>query len=185
MSELRQQLEASVALLNTQSITQELSKEAEAAKALMANVRDVLAGDEDAIEDAIEGETNFKEACARAVARLAEIDALTDAIKAQRDSLDVRFKRLEQQGDNIRAALVAAMETAELAKLELAQATISRKAVAPKLTVTDEQAIPTHYFKRADPKLDRVALLSALKDKQIIPGAELSNGGETLAVRYR
>ena len=119
------------------SIKHELTKEAEAARALLANVRDVLAGDDDAIEDAIEGETNFKEACAKAVERLAEIDALTDAIKVQRDSLEVRFKRLEQQGDNIRAALLAAMETAEVAKLELAQATITRKAVPPKVFVTD------------------------------------------------
>lgn len=163
----------------------ELTRAAEAAKALIINVREVLAGDDEAIEDAIEGETNFKEAAARAVARLAEIDALAEAIKTQKDNLSARARRLDVQSDTIRAALVLAMSTADLTKLELPQATLSRKPTPPSIVVTDESAVPSTWWTRPDPTLDKRALLAALKDGQTIPGAELSNGGETISIRFK
>lgn len=166
-------------------ITAELSKEAEAARVLLLNVREVLANDEDAVEDAIEGETNFKEAAARAITRLAEIDALAEAISIQTKNLSARLSRLEAQGDSIRAALTSAMGIMEVTKLELAQATISRRPTAPKVIVTDETAVPSQFWKRADPTLDKRALLAGLKDGLRVPGAELSNGGETLSVRWK
>ena len=166
-------------------IETELAREADAARALTLSVRELLAGDDDAIEDAIEGETNFKEAVAHAVARLAEIDALTDAIKTQRDNLAARAKRLDVQSGSIRAALIMAMETAGLTKLELAQATLSRKPLPSGLAVNDEASIPSEWWKRADPTLDKRALLSALKDGATIPGVALSNGGETIAIRFK
>lgn len=166
-------------------VTQTLTREADAARILLLNVRDVLAGDEDAIEDAIEGETNFKEAAAKAVERLAEIDAILDAIKTQRSNLAARAERLDAQSESIRAALVSAMATADLVKLELAQATLSRKPTPPKVIVTDETAIPAAYWKRADPKLDLRSIGSDLKSGNAVPGAEMSNGGETVAVRWR
>lgn len=166
-------------------ITAEISREAEAARVLLLNVRELLANDEDAIEDAIEGETNFKEAAARAVTRLAEIDALAEAISIQTKNLSTRLHRLEAQGDSIRAALTSAMGLLEITKLELAQATISLKPTAPKVIVTDETAIHSQFWKRSDPTLDKRALMAALKDGLKVPGAELSNGGETLAVRWK
>lgn len=162
-----------------------LTREAEAARILLLNVRDVLAGDDDAVEDAIEGETNFKEAAGRAVERLAAIDALREAIKTQRNNLAARAERLEAQSESIRAALVSAMATADLAKLELAQATITRKATPPKVIVIDETALPADYWKRAEPKLDLKRLGEVLKAGHQVAGAEMTNGGETLQVRYR
>lgn len=167
------------------TINQMLAEEAEAARVLLLNLRDVLAGDDDATEDAIEGETSFKDAAVKAVERLAEIDAMQDAIKSQRDNLAARAQRLDAQAGSIRAALVSALATANLSKLELPLATLSRKPTPPKAVPIDEAAIPTRFFKRADPKLDLRALLQALKDGETVPGAELSNGGETIAIRWR
>lgn len=166
-------------------ITAEVNREAEAARVLLLNVREVLANDEDAVEDAIEGETNFKEAAAKAITRLAEIDALADAITIQKNNLSARLARLEAQGDSIRAALVSAMGVLDLTKLEVAQATISRRPTPPKVVITDETAVPSQFWKRADPTLDKRALLAGLKDGLKVPGAELSNGGETLSVRFK
>jgi len=165
------------------NITHNLSREAEAARALLLNIKDVIGDDEDAAADAIEGETSFKEACAAAVERLAELDAHDAAISAQIEKMRARRARLEGQADGIRAALSAAMAHAELKKLELPTATLSRRPVAPGVVVTDEAEIPSEFWKRGDPKLDRKALLAALKDGQTIAGAALSNGGETISVR--
>lgn len=167
------------------TIVHDLSAEAEAARALLANVKDILAGDDDAIGDAIEGETNLKEAMARAVERMAEIDALAEAIKTQRDNLAARASRLEAQGEAIRAALQSAMAAAEMARLELAAATLSRRKVPPKVVVEDETKIPSFYWKRADPKLDLAALKNDMKNGTKVPGAAMGDPSETISIRWR
>jgi len=165
------------------NVTHNLSREAEAARALLLNIKDVIGDDDDAAADAIEGETNFKEACAAAVARLAELDTHDAAISAHIETVRARRERLAKQADCIRAALAAALTQADIRKLELPTATLSRRPVAAGLVVTDEAEIPSEFWKRGDPKLDRKALLAALKNGQTIAGAGLSNGGETISVR--
>ena len=98
-------------------IAHTLNREAEAARTLLLNIRDVIGDDEQAKQDAIEGETNFKEACGSALSRLAEIDALSEAIAGQTKKLAARHERLQAQSEAIRAALGAAMETAGVARL--------------------------------------------------------------------
>lgn len=163
-------------------VVRELTREAEAARTLLLNIRDVIGDDEQAAADAVEGETSFNEACASAVARLAELDTHDAALSAHIETLRARGHRFKKQADGIRAALAAALAQADIKKLELPAATLSRRPVAPSVIVTDEASIPSDFWKRGEPKLDRKALLAALKDKQDIPGATLSNGGETLAI---
>jgi hypothetical protein len=46
--------------------------------------------------------------------------------------------------------------------------------------------VPAGFWRRGDPKLDKKALLDALKalpKGEHIPGAELSNGGATIQIR--
>jgi hypothetical protein len=76
-----------------------------------------------------------------------------------------------------------AMSMAELAKLELPQATLSRKRTPPKAIVTSEVDLPARFYVEQNPKLDKKAVLDALKAGEKIPGAELSNGGESLQLR--
>lgn len=161
----------------------EIQNEAEAAAALLANIRDVIADDDEAVQDAIEGETNLKEVIGAAVARIAEIDALSDAIKAQADKLKARRDRLDNQADLLRAAIANAMQTAEVDRLELPAATLTIKATAPKAVITDEAAIPSRFFVPQDPKLSLKAVGDALKAGEQVPGATLSNGGSTLQIR--
>tara|TARA_R110000868_G_C10823881_1_gene758835 strand:+ start:717 stop:1223 length:507 start_codon:yes stop_codon:yes gene_type:complete len=165
------------------SLTETLSREAEAARSLLANIRDVIGDDEDAAADAVEGQTGFKEAVIRVTERLAEIEAIAEAIATRRERLGARSARLTAQSEAIRTALSAALDHAGVKRIELPSATISLKATPPKIIVTDEAAIPTEFWKRGDPKLDRGSLLKALKDEREIPGAALSNGGITIQIR--
>jgi hypothetical protein len=161
----------------------EIRNEAEAVTSLLANIRDVIADDDEAREDAIEGETNFKEAIAAAVSRVAEIDALSEAIKAQSDKLRSRRDRLEIQAELLRAAITSAMQTAEIDKIELPSHTLTIKATPAKAVITDEAEIPSKFFVPQDPKLSLKAVGDALKAGETIPGATLSNGGSTLQIR--
>jgi hypothetical protein len=68
-------------------------------------------------------------------------------------------------------------------KIETDVGTVSLSKVQPKVIVTDEAVIPVTFWKASDPTLDRMALAEALKAGTQIPGAEMSNGGQTVIIR--
>lgn len=166
-------------------VSRELHIQGEAARALLLNIKDVVEDDAEMIETAVEGETNLKEAISAAVDRILELDAHEEAIELQIKALSERKERFAHQSERIKAAIHVAMGQAELRKLELPQATLGVRAVPPKAEITDESLIPSKYWKAQDPKLDRKAVLDALKAKEAIPGATLSNGSETLSLRVK
>ncbi len=77
------------------------------------------------------------------------------------------------------------MERAEIPRLREADFTLSLRATPASLLVDDEAQIPDHYFVPQPPKLDRRALLDALKSGTSIPGASLSEPGRSLTVRTK
>ena len=164
-------------------VSRRLIVEGDAAKALLANIRDVIGDDEDMVLTAVEGETSLIETIKQAVDRMAERDSHSETLNIQIKTLSERKSRFENQHDRVKAAVCVAMQHAELRKLELPTATLSIKAVPPKAEIIDEALVPSKFWKPQDPKLDKKALLDALKAKEDVPGAMLSNGGETLAIK--
>lgn len=165
------------------NIVRTLNAEAEAAQSLLANIRDVIGEDEEMSLAAVEGETNLVEVIKAAVDRINELEGFGASIANHTKELAERRGRFERQAEMLRQAVVVAMGMADIKKLELPTATLSRKAIPPKAEIVSEADIPSKFWKPADPKLDRKALLEALKAKEAVPGAALSNGGETLAIR--
>lgn len=165
------------------NITAELREQGEAARNLILNIRDIISEDEEMLVTAIEGETDLKEVISQAVDRIAEVNAHQEALEARITDLRKRRDRFEGQAERIKAAIHLAMSQAEQRKMELPQATLSLRAVPPKAEIVDESLIPSKYWKPQDPKLDKKAVLDALKAKEDVPGATLSNGGETLSIR--
>jgi hypothetical protein len=166
--------------------TERLRRETEAARALLADLYPILENDDAMRRDVVEGETNMHDAIRQAIARIVEIRALVEGINATLRILGERGNRLEDQEERIRAAMLTAMEVAGLPKLETPLGTVSRRAVPPSVLVTDEAVIPAAYWNPQPPKLARATLLAALKalrPGEHIPGAELSNGGATIALK--
>lgn len=164
-------------------ISRELHQQGEAARNLLLNIRDVIGDDEELIATAVEGETNLTEAISSAVDRIAELNAHQEVLDLRIKALQERRDRFDVQAARIKAAIHVAMGQGELRKIELPQATISLRAVPPKAEIIDEAEIPSKFWKEQDPKLDRKAVLDALKAKETVPGAQLSNGGETISIR--
>lgn len=164
-------------------VSHQLAVETQKARDLLADMRDLLGEDEDLIASTIEGETNLNEAMTAALKRIAELDGMLSALEAMAENIKARSERLSQQHSNLRSLLCVAMEAAGKKKLESPLATASLRAVPPKAEIIDEAAIPAKFWKAQDPKLDRRAVLDALKAKEAIPGAVLSNGGVTISVR--
>jgi len=98
-----------------------------------------------------------------------------DALKSRKDRLKLRKEALRKLMHRI-------MSAAGLRKVHLPEATLSVRAVPPSVIVADEGAIPAAYLKTTV-AVDKAALAEALKSGKRIPGAMLSNGGETLSVR--
>lgn len=166
-------------------ISRELHIQGEAARNLLLNIKDVVEDDAELIETAIEGETSLKEAISAAVDRILELDAYEEAIAAQVKALSERKERFAHQSERIKSAIHVAMGQAELRKMELAVATLGVRAVPAKCEILDESMIPSKFWKAQEPKLDKKAVLDALKAKEDVPGAVLSNGGETLSLRVK
>jgi hypothetical protein len=165
--------------------TMDAEKAIQAARDIIADLG-VLAEDDDQLRlDTIEGETPLFDILAQIIRANEEDAILIDGIKARMDELRTRDGRLKRRVEMRRALLLKALTIADVQSIELPTATISRKALPAQAVVIDEASIPPVYFVRADPKLDKRALLADLRSGEIIEGATLSNGGEAVQIRSK
>lgn len=135
--------------------------------------------------DTLEGETELHEALLLVADRIMDLQSQATGVKSRIEDMTARKDRLEKSAETLRTVILQAMDTAGLKTVPGGCVTLSLRETAPKLIVSDEAAIPSDYWIPQPPKLDRKTLLAALKDKQDTPGAELSNGGISLAMRVK
>ena len=96
-----------------------------------------------------------------------------------------RLTRLELRGEKKRQLALDAMSEAGLRKLEQPDFTASVRAGSPALLVMSESDIPHAYWVPQPPRLDRQALLTAMKRGGDIPGVQLGNPKPVLTVRTK
>ena len=142
-------------------------------------------GDDDAdlIRDMIEGETSLRDMIAMTASEIVKDIGAIDGLDATIKRLKDRKDRIEKRISMSKTACLTAMQIAEISKLETHVATISRKSVPPSPVILEEGKIPSEFWKPQDPKLDKKAVLDALKAGKDVPGAQLSNGSETIQFR--
>lgn len=184
---------------HTRTPEERLAAEAEAVKLL----KRALANDtEDAelFRDMVEGETSFFEMIDAIYEHIQQDDELLTGIKARKDALDARRKRIEERKGFRRAKIeMALMVYGE--KIERPEATFSLRQNPPSVVISDEEAIPAKYWKPGAPVLDKALLLADLKERQsafeaelekpeaerrapdAIPGATLNNAPQSLTIR--
>jgi hypothetical protein len=158
--------------------------ETEAAKRLRSRLLE-LTDDEDTTRDTIEGETNLHEAIRAVLLSIEEDQALVDGIDARMADLTARCSRIALRIEAKRGLIEEAMQAGEIKKLETDIATVSLRAIPPKLIITDEAQIPQNYLIPQPPKIDKASVKDALANSTPVPGAELSNGGVGLTIRRK
>ena len=160
-----------------------LHREIEAADVLRQTLREIAGDDDDAIRDTIEGATSLREMIAMVAADIVTdgglVRGLTEVIKAMGERRDRIEKRIAMR----RVAVMTGMESAGIKTLETPAGTLTIKAVPPSALILDEAAVPSEFWIPQDPKIDKKAILAALKAGDGVPGAQLSNGGTTLQMR--
>jgi hypothetical protein len=190
--------------------TRDLERELKAAELVREQVQDLVGEDLALIRDSVEGQTSLFEIMSAMAEADGEEAALVEGLAAYIKKLQDRKMRIEARREIRRALMANALDVAELPNLLTAAGTITRKALPPKVIVVEEADIPARFYVPQEPKLDRTALLNALKERAAaiaeratepgslddkeelamidrkhppIPGATLSNGGTTIQIR--
>jgi len=166
--------------------THHIGAQAQAAKMLLDAVHENFTDDEDAALTVVEGETSLLEVVDEALERIAVIAGYQEGIAAAVERMKGRSSRLEAQAERIKGALLMAMDTVGMKKLERPTATLSIAKAPDKAIITSEADLPSSFLVEKTMVLpDRKAILTALKEGIELPGATLSNGGVSLRILPR
>jgi len=144
----------------------DLHRSIEAAKSLRFDLARMLAGDERALTDTFDGETTLDAEIRAAVLAIEEDEIFVAGIKAREAELKNRRLRFEKRIEATRGLIEQAMTVANWPKLEMDIGTVSVGKAAPRIEIDDESEIPTQFWKREDPTLDKSGLTRVLRERQ-------------------
>lgn len=133
----------------------------------------------------LESETSFEELLTSVVRRIEDTKALVIGTKDRFEELKARKDRFEYRVEALRHLLFKMMQTAELAKLELPEATLSLRAGQQQLIGEADPASLPDSLCKISRDLNRTAIKDALKTGQTVPGFELSNSPPSLTIRIK
>lgn len=163
-----------------------INAEIEAAKAVRLALG-AMAEDDELLRDMIEGQTSLFEMIDAVVDRIGQEQELIDGIQKRQEELAQRKDRIRYRQAGLKAMIEQAMQIMDAKKLERPEATLSLSKRAPKLVIYDEAEVPSQFFKRQDPVIDKKSLTAAIKaiddPRDDIPGARLEASPQTLTIR--
>jgi hypothetical protein len=144
-----------------------------------------LIEDDEAWLASLESETKFEELVTQLVRRIDDSKALAEGTAGRLTELQERKARMLHRMESLRNLLFKLMESAELAKLELPEATISVRKGTPQLVgEADPASLPDELCKISR-SLDRTKIKDALKTGKEVPGFSLSNATPSLSIRIK
>jgi hypothetical protein len=141
--------------------------------------------DDRTLADTVEGLTDLHEILTAILRSALEDEALANGLKGRIGEMEGRLGRLQDRVSKRRQIAKDVMIELDLKKLTAPDFTASIRAGTPALMVIDEAAIPSIYWEPRDPRLNRQALSSELKQGSEITGVTLSNPEPVLSVRTR
>jgi hypothetical protein len=133
----------------------------------------------------LESETKFDELLTQLVRRIEDTKALAEGTGNRMDELKARKDRFLRRIESLRDLMFKLMESAELAKLELAEATITVRKGQPQLVGEPDPATLPDEFCKISRTPDRTAIKDALKTGKEVPGFSLSNAQPSLSIRIK
>jgi Siphovirus Gp157 len=144
-----------------------------------------LAGDDESWQMSLESETDLAELLTNLIRKIDDAKALVIGTKDRFEELEQRKARFEHRIDALRQLAFKLMQSAEVTKLELPEATLSLRNGAQQLVgEADAASLPDELCKISR-NPDRTKIKEALKAGQTVPGFQLSNAQPSLSIRIK
>jgi hypothetical protein len=118
-----------------------------------------------AIQDSFDGETTLDAELERALEAEDDDKILIDGIKGRVEDLRGRLERINKRVEARRGLIEQAMSIAGWPRHETPLGTISLAKAPAKVEIDEESDIPSQFFKRQDPVLDKAGLGKVLKER--------------------
>lgn len=141
--------------------------------------------DAETLSDTLEGISALPEAIEAVVRSSLDDSALIEALKVRLEDPEIRLERLKDRYAKKRSLARWAMQEAGLERLMAADFSVGLRKGTERLEVLEEGEIPADYFVPQPAKLDRKAILDALKSGKSVSGATLVMGEASIQVRVR
>jgi hypothetical protein len=151
-------------------------------RAIVTNMRDHFAEDEQFLLDTLEGETDLFELLTKLLDGMERDDGDIASLTEQMATRKERRDRAEARKASRREAIQALLEATGRDKLTLPEATLSIRKVPPKPVVSDAEALPLHLC-RIKRTPDMAAIKAEMGAGAAVPGVTLDNGGLSLTIR--
>ncbi len=143
-----------------------------------------MAADETLRMDMIEGETDAFKLLALILDNIRDSQTMKAAIDERAKELDRRSLRYEAREDFMRKLALRIMETADLRKVQLPEATLSVRAAPPAVRIINPELIPEKFWRiKREPNLSQIK--AVLKTGTLVSGCSLNNAPDVLAVLTR
>ena len=141
--------------------------------------------DDETLHDTLEGISDLPDLIKGLIRSSLDDEALIGALKERVEDMQARLSRFKDRFERKRELASWAMASAEIAKIQTEDFTLSLRQGPPRLEVSDQDKVPPEYLVPQPPKVDRTGLISALKRGDVIPGTVLVEGQMHVAVRVR
>jgi hypothetical protein len=142
-----------------------------------------LAEDEEAVAMSMESEVDFESVADELLKSMGDAEAMAEGIKKLEASLVARRSRYETRVKGYKALAHRILDAAQTQKMERPGGTISLRKTPQQLGDVDEASVPSEFWVEADPRIDRKALLKALKSGAEIEGVTLTAPSTTISIR--
>lgn len=141
-----------------------------------------LTDDKELFRDTLEGNTRFNEIMDRLLSEMRDNETLAEAAANRIGKIKERQTRLTHRMNFYRSLMHRLLTVTGIQSVALAEAKVSIMKLPDKVIITDESAVPEQYqIIKKEP--NKTAIKNALKSGTHVPGAALSNGGQTISVR--
>jgi hypothetical protein len=141
--------------------------------------------DEVTLADTVEGLTDLHDIVAAILRSALNSEALAAGLKQRIGEMHARLERLSDQASKRRQIARDVMLEADIRKITAPDFTASVRPGVPGVSILAENLIPADYWQTQDPKLNKQALLAALKTGKAITGAELSTAAPVIHIRTK
>jgi hypothetical protein len=119
------------------------------------------------------------------VRRIEDTKALAEGTAGRMDELKARKDRFLRRIESLRDLLFKLMESAELQKLELSEATITIRKGQPKVIGEPDPLFLPEHFRKTVVTANMTAIKEALKAGETVPECTLSNSPPSLSIRIK